>query len=287
MPRINVDLIHPSSQGQMDLSLLFFGKEECVPGHSWGPGLRDSYLVHYVHSGRGVFSLLDRTYELEAGQGFLIPPSALVFYQADEENPWVYSWFGFRGLHAKSLLQQAGLTAEFPVFRTAPIGNPLLDRINPAGYFEHFHDDLVAVREERGRDALSLSILYRLMAELIRCAPEAVTPRTSCSKESYVRQAIEYIENHYSQKISVQDIARFVGLDRTYLSGLFKSQFGLSLQAFLLEYRMNRAVDLLRNKELTVSDVSRSVGYTDPFLFSKMFKKVTGLSPRNARGTEA
>lgn len=46
---------------------------------------------------------------------------------------------------------------------------------------------------------------------------------------------------------------------------------------------MNRAIELLRNPELTISDVSRSVGYTDPFLFSKMFKKVTGHSPRSSR----
>lgn len=274
-----VELIHPSSQDQMDLSLLFYGREECLPGHSWGPGLRDTYILHYVHSGRGVFTILDQTYELEAGQGFLIPPSDLVFYQADHEDPWVYSWVGFRGLNAKSLLQRAGLSARDPIVQAVPDEED-------ACYLDHFHKELMEIKDERTRHAMGMSILYRLLAELTRCSPSPEGEPHSTSRELYIRQAIKFIENHYSQKISVQDIADEVGLDRTYLSGLFKARFGHSLQTFLLEYRMSRAAGLLQNKELSISDVSRSVGYTDPFLFSKMFKKVYGMSPRKAREAE-
>ncbi|WP_422659470.1 AraC family ligand binding domain-containing protein [Paenibacillus sp. EC2-1] len=281
MQSIHVDLASSVPQGQMDLSLLFFGKEICAPCHSWGPGLRDSYIIHYIHSGRGVFSINEETYHLQAGQGFLIPPGKVVYYRADEQDPWIYSWFGFRGLHAKSLLQRSHLSSEHPIFQ---IDNRQ-ETLGPSS-FETYHDELMEISRERMRDVLGLSILYRLMAELIQYSPESsAQSKPSVSKEIYVHQAIEFIENNYSQKISVMDIAHFVGLDRTYLSGLFKAQFGSSLQNFLLEYRMNRAAELLKNKELSISDISRSVGYNDPFLFSKMFKKVTGLSPRNSRIT--
>lgn len=286
MRQIQINLVHPSPQGQMELSLLFFGKEDCVAGHSWGPGLRDSYIIHYVHSGCGVFTIHDQTYHLRAGQGFLIPPDMLVYYCADEQDPWTYSWFGFRGLHAKSLLQRSHLSSHHPVFQVGCKSKTVTTARGTITGFETYYDELMAAREEKSRDVLSLSILYRLMAELIQSSPGALEPRPAVSKEAYVRQAIEFIENNYSQRINVMDIARSVGLDRTYLSGLFKSQFGLSLQTFLLEYRMNRATELLHNKDLTISDISRSVGYIDPFLFSKMFKKVTGLSPRHTRSGE-
>lgn len=283
MQSIHVDLASSLPQGQMDLSLLFFGKEICAPSHSWGPGLRDSYIIHYVHSGCGVFSINEETYYLQAGQGFLIPPGKVVYYCADEFAPWTYSWFGFRGLHAKSLLQRSHLSTEHPIFQ---IGNN--EETRALSSFETYHDELMEIRKERMRDVLGLSILYRLMAELIQHSPEAsAQSKPSVSKEAYVRQAIEFIENNYSQRISVMEIARSVGLDRTYLSGLFKDQFGSSLQNFLLEYRINRAAELLKNKELSISDISRSVGYNDPFLFSKMFKKVTGLSPRNSRNLDS
>ncbi|WP_106769194.1 AraC family transcriptional regulator [Paenibacillus faecalis] len=285
MEHTHVDFVHSSTQGQMELSLLFFGREECSARHSWGPGLRDSYIIHYIHSGRGTFTIHNHTYQLHAGQGFLIPPEVLVYYCANEQEPWTYSWFGFRGLHAKSLLQQSRLTARHPIFQIVCKDKSGTER-EPVTGFETFYEELMAAREKRSRDVLSLSILYRLMAELIENSPEEPDSKPEVSKEAYIRQAIQFIENNYSQRISVMDIARFVGLDRTYLSGLFKSQLGLSLQAFLLEYRMNRAKELLQNKELSISDISRSVGYIDPFLFSKMFKKVTGLSPLHMRNKE-
>ncbi|MBO2944335.1 AraC family transcriptional regulator [Paenibacillus sp. F411] len=280
MSRLMVDMFHSPSDNPLDLRLRFFGREECQPGHAWGPGLRDSYIIHFIHSGQGRFHIGEHSYDLQAGQGFMIPPATLVHYEADLEDPWIYSWYGFSGVQAKPLMQQAGMTVTQPIFDTRG-GEPSED-----GGFHTFHQELVEARDKRSRDVLSLSILYRLMAELIQCSPEQ-TPSSaaqpSSPKEAYIRQAVAYIENHYSQRVTVQDIADEVGLDRTYLSGLFKTRYGLPLQAFLLEYRMSRAAELLRNHALSVSDVSRSVGYTDPFLFSKMFKKATGLSPTSMR----
>nr|WP_068777151.1 AraC family transcriptional regulator [Paenibacillus sp. FJAT-26967] len=274
MAQINVVSSRHSLQGQMDLSLLFFGRQDCPPGHFWGPGLRDSYILHYVHSGSGTYRIGDKTYTLTAGQGFLIPPGTLVYYRADQTDPWTYSWVGFKGLHAKAFMQRAQLSPEDPVFDAGR-----------GSWLELFYSELESALAEPHGDLLSQSTLYRLIAELIRCSPSAAAkPGPSNTKEAYVGKAIEYMESSYSQRISIADIARFVGLDRTYLSSLFKVRFGVSLQIYLLEYRMNRAVQLLRSsKELTVSDVARSVGYTDPFLFSKMFKKVIGSSPSSCR----
>ncbi|WP_054957971.1 AraC family transcriptional regulator [Paenibacillus dakarensis] len=256
-------------QGQIDLSLLFFGMEKCEPGHNWGPGLRNTYILHYIHSGRGVFRTKESVYELEAGQGFVIMPDTLVHYTADETDPWVYSWVGFKGVNVKPLLQQAHIDMKRPIFT-----------VYPAHSLDYFFEELESTFGTRGSDVRGLSILYRIMADIISSSPEIHPGRkTTHSHEDYIQKSIQYIESSYSQKITVLDIARFIGLDRSYLSGLFKERFGLSLQAFLLEYRMSRASELLQNPELSVSDVSRSVGYTDPFLFSKMFKKTVGMAP--------
>ncbi|MGN7359716.1 AraC family transcriptional regulator [Paenibacillus sp. SAF-054] len=274
MAQMNVDYAMPALQGQMDLNPLFYGLEECLPGHTWGPGLRDAYILHYIHRGRGVFRTGETVYELGPGQGFVIMPDALVHYSADESDPWTYSWIGFKGMNAKPLLQRAHITVGHPVYTG-----------NAGSCFGRFYEELNSARDARGSDVLSQSILYRILADLISCSPEpgGSYQRPQPSREGYIRRSIEHIESSYSQRLSVLDIARSVGLDRTYLSGLFKDKFGVSLQTFLLEYRMNRAADLLGNPELSVSDISRSVGYNDPFLFSKMFKKVMGSSPRQYR----
>ncbi|MFX3635684.1 MAG: AraC family ligand binding domain-containing protein [Candidatus Pristimantibacillus sp.] len=261
------------SQLQKELDLLFFGKQQCLPSHSWGPGLRDIFVIHYIHSGSGQFSTGDRTYLLQAGQGFVIIPGTIVHYKADQSEPWTYSWIGFKGLHAKSYMQKAGLNVKNPTFKP-----------DDQKWFDSFYEQLMEADGKRGGEALCQSILYRFIGELIECSEESlVLPKPSYTKESYINKAITYIEHSYSQKITIQDIAQVVGLDRTYLSSLFKERFAISLQTYLLQFRMNMAVELLHNKELSISDISRSVGYTDPFLFSKMFKKVIGTAPRHSR----
>lgn len=260
---------------QMELVLLFYGWEACDSAHYWGPGVRDSYIVHYVHEGQGTVYMGDREYPLTQGQGFLILPDTVIHYEADAEEPWTYSWFGFRGVQAKAFMQRAQLSEEQPVF-TAHDKNmmaALYDEMLQAG-----------TSSVAGGDVLHQSLLYRLMAALIASSPikEEENPLLS-TKETYIRQAVQFMENRYSQRTSILDIAQAVGLDRTYLSGLFKERYGKSLQAFFLEYRMNRAAELLRNPMLSVSEVAHSVGYTDPLLFSKMFKRVTGVSPKGSR----
>ncbi|SFE74821.1 Helix-turn-helix domain-containing protein [Paenibacillus algorifonticola] len=292
MPLTEVRHNRETPQRQMELFLRFFGKEECEPLHSWGPGLRDLYIIHYVISGSGEFSTGGETYQLSQGQGFLITPGAIVHYTADEADPWVYTWIGFDGLHARAFVQRAGLSVSQPIFRAkrtgrddSQDGSGRADN-DGANWFDTSHKQLMDAHETGSRDILYQSILYRLIGELIECADPALTESRSLranSKETYINEAITYIENNYSQKTTVEQIAQVVGLDRTYLSSLFKQQFDLSLQAFLLQFRMNRAVELLSSKQLSVSDISRSVGYTDPFLFSKMFKKVIGHSPRRTR----
>ncbi|MEW4371064.1 AraC family transcriptional regulator [Paenibacillus kandeliae] len=280
----------------MDLKLIFFGKEECLPGHAWGPGVRDDYILHYVHEGTGIFRLGEGEYRLSAHQGFLIPPNTVVQYEADPEQPWVYSWIGFRGLHARTLMERAGLTPEEPVYRFGDeristshqgVNGSTVDTLwKPMlpPTLSSFYEQLLSTSHQPAGDIHAQGILYQIMYELIARLPVPDHGKgRSRSKELHIRQAIDYIETNYSQKITVLDISHSVRLDRTYLSSLFKEKFGLSLQAFMLEYRMNRAVELLQHTALSIGEISRSVGYDDPFLFSKMFKKLKGVSPKHMR----
>ena len=105
----------------------------------------------------------------------------------------------------------------------------------------------------------------------------------SFEQEKYVRKVIEFISKNYSGKISISDIASYIGLDRSYLYVIFNRFMNISPQNFLINYRVERAVDLMQNPELTIGDISRSVGYEDPFQFSKIFKKIKGVSPSEFR----
>ena len=89
-------------------------------------------------------------------------------------------------------------------------------------------------------------------------------------------KAIDYIEKNYSHKITIEGIADYIGIDRKYLSSLFKDIQHTSPQHFLIKYRMDKACILITDELLSITHVAHSVGYDDPLLFSKMFKNTRG-----------
>ena len=78
----------------------------------------------------------------------------------------------------------------------------------------------------------------------------------------------------------VQDLARYIGIDRCYLTYSFKKQLNMSPQEFIIMYRLEIAAGLLKSTNLSVGAISKRIGYSDPFAFSKAFKKGYGMSPK-------
>lgn len=257
-----------------DLDMYQCGTEICNPGHYYGPAVRDHFLVHYIHSGRGRFCIGEKVYSLQKGQGFLICPDIVTYYQADDEDPWHYSWVGFQGLKAESYLQQAGLNLDQPIFTCASE-----DFVNSC--FTH----MIEARSLReGREIRLLGYLYLFLSQLIeQHGKDKFSDRADTRKEIYIQKAIAYIGMNYSRKISISELSRHIGLDRSYLGSLFKEQLGVSPQSFLIHFRMKKACELIKSDSLTIGDISRSVGYDDPMLFSKVFKKHFGIPPREYR----
>ena len=255
-----------------DLEMVQYGQEDCAPGHSYGPAVRDHWLVHFVRSGRGRFHSAGRIWALGPGDGFLICPDQVTYYEADGTDPWHYSWIGFWGSRAPSLLEQGGLTAERPVFhdRTGVIAGCVRDM---GSSFDM----------ERGRDLRLLGQLYLFLAALADTAEPENARGSQGRREAYVAKAIEFFRMNYARPIGVADAAARVGLDRSYFSEIFHAETGLSPRDFLIGLRMEKACQFLGNAGLTIGDVARSVGYDDPLLFSKVFRKTRGLSPRAFR----
>ena len=105
-------LYRPGAKRFRDLNLNFCGYEACDPLHGFGPAVRPNYIIHYILEGRGIYRVGDTTWNLAEGEGFLIEPGTLTFYQADAKEPWTYLGVGFEGVFVKSLVKLACLNAE-------------------------------------------------------------------------------------------------------------------------------------------------------------------------------
>ena len=250
----------------IELSIFNCGLERCAPGQTWGPGIRDHYLIHLVVSGKGTFEVGGKTFEVVPGDLFFARPSQLIRYSADEQQPWEYSWVGFNGACAHKLAAQLPFTDTAPVHHTQ----------DPEG----MRAALTNIYSSRGLEpqdeAAMVGYLYLFLAELIR-RNERQAP--AVGTKDYLEQAVRFIQRNYASDIGVSDVAAYAGVSRSQLYRTFQAGFGLSPHDFLQKYRISEACALLRSRRYTVAEVAGSVGFNDPLYFSRMFKKIKGVTP--------
>ena len=116
------------------------------------------------------------------------------------------------------------------------------------------------------------------MAQLMKEARDTL-PNPGSSSSQYVLAAIKFIQFNYSHDISVDDIAKAVGVSRSHLYRVFMANVGQSPIDYLTGYRISEACSLLKNSHLSIAEIAVSVGFFDQFYFSRVFKKVKGVPP--------
>ena len=229
-----------------DLNPVLFGRMKCIPGNHFGPVIRDYILIHYVENGQGVLYKNNNAYPVHKGQAFIILDGEWVSYVADKNDPWEYRWIAFTGDLAykyKSLP---------PVIN---ISNDLFP--NAEEHQNNFTEYILA------------SQLFRMTAELFAQEKQ---------DNQYIRKVKNYIKYSYMNDIRVEEIAKAVSLDRYYLSRIFKKETGKTIQEYLINVRMNHACTFL-SEGRSVSESAALCGYFDLSNFSKMFKRIYGVSP--------
>ena len=251
----------------LGLAVYSCGVQHCGSCHSWGPAVRDHYLIHYILSGRGTFSYSGKKYNLSAGDGFLVVPSKVVYYCSDENDPWEYCWVGFNGSDAKRLMGYTGLLNKPPVFHYSDDNS-----------FETIIMSICNASGTKPSDEMRMeSGLLLFLATLTDKFGEKETSNTNGYE--YVQKAIKFIEYNYSSDISVNDIASSVGSSRSHLYRIFMQNISIPPNEYLMRYRVNKACELLQNHNLSIGEVAYSAGFADQLYFSRVFKKYMGMPP--------
>lgn len=263
------------NKNNVDINISTCGFEKCNPKLVYGPRVINHYLIHYVVKGKGRFCINGITYEVKAGQGFLIPPDVLGDYEPSEDEPWEYFWVGFNGAKASQYISQAYLSANQPIFSYTKD-----DKLRQC-----MQEMVECTRLTYNKQLRVLTKLYEFICLIIEnnTFGRGDVLLASPTVQDYALEAIEYIENNFFRNITINDVAKYLNLNRSYLYKLFKSYSGISPQQFLINYRMERACELLGSTQLTITQVAASVGYIDSLLFSNRFKKYKGISPTEYR----
>ena len=248
------------------------GYERCTPNKKTiGPRAKSCHILHYVLRGEGILTIQGKEYVAHKDQLFYLPPNIETSYHPSQHDPWEYMWVEFYGAAAKFACKKAHLCPESPVLTPqAP------DEI--ALTFAHLLERNISANTDAA--LASVSLLFQLMAQLQKRntnEEERVPPPRDRQK---IQPVIDYIDANYcNPDTTLNSIAEKMFFNKSYLARIFRQTVGISPQKYIIELRLQRASEMLRHSNYTISDIASVVGYKSPYYFSLEFKKKFGVPP--------
>ncbi len=231
-----------------DFLPLFSGEEKCESGHTFGPHIRDYYIIHFCLSGKGVLFDKYGEHKISAGELFIIRSGESTLYKADDTAPWHYLWIATLGSASEA-------------FATLP-SVIMCDR-------QFFGRIKETIDKNETRSEIYSSYLYELLYR--SASPEGQRKADPLTKIK------SYIDYNYMMNINVESISELFGFERSYLYRIFKARYSMSVKDYIIKLRMGKAAKLLAYH--SVKETASLVGYSDEFAFSKAFKGYFGSSP--------
>lgn len=231
-----------------------------------------SFLCFVVLNGTGELKYEGEMYRLSAGDCVFID-CRKAYSHSTSENLWSLQWCHFYGPSLPSVYEKYKERGGRPVFHPENIKQftqlftELYDLTASSDY----------IRDMRINEKLG-ALLTILMEQSWH--PESITISRKRLELAAVK---EYLDWHYTDKIPLDDLAEHFFINKFYLSKIFKETYGTTVNNYLISKRITRAKQLLRFTDMTVDEVGAAVGMGDANYFSRMFRKVEGISPREYR----
>lgn len=225
---------------------------------------KDTYKLFYLTDGECSIFVDETKFVLSKHQSFMVFPNQRVIMQPNPEITVSLNWVEFGGNVAMSILSQTTFCREFPVVGEIDI--------------PHF-EDYFFIPDSGARSACYRVRAGAAIATLLSFYMEFF-PKSASGFNMYVESALDFIEQNFRNvHLSVQQVADHVKIDRTYLYRLFKQEKGMSIVEYINRRRVSRAEVMLIDMQIPVKDVALSVGFSDPMYFSRVFKRLNGMTP--------
>jgi AraC-like DNA-binding protein len=227
------------------------------------------YQLVYVTRGRGELRVdgLADSLPITEGSVLLVLPGVRHAYRPDPATGWSERWVGFKGPWADALRGAGLLSAEHPLF------HPGLDERLLELFEELF---AVVAAQEPYYQARAGSLVMRLLAEVLARSRGAELADDSAR---LVDRAKFLMAEKVYGSLSVDGIGEALGVTQTRFYETFKAYTGLTPYQYFIQLKINKAKELLSNGETSVKEAAFSLGFDDPYYFSRLFKKKTGTSP--------
>lgn len=248
------------------------GSYPSAPGHFVGRerGAPQAILI-YCLAGAGTLVLRNELFSVNRGVLFVIPPDVPHTYSADPDDPWSIFWVHFRGEQTDATLTSLGVSESSPLMHV-----PDVRRMRAA------FEDVYACINYHYSDAGLLSMsaqLLRLISEIKLHRGQPIGQPGRQLAEDRVSETIGFMQDHLHLALRLEDLAAHAGRSVSHYSKVFKELTGQAPMAYFAQLKTRKACELLDETSMSVAEIAGELGYTDPFYFSRHFKRVQGCSP--------
>jgi AraC-like DNA-binding protein len=233
----------------------------------------DQAVLIYCVTGSGWCRTPTAELKVSPGELLIVPPGAAHKYGADERRPWTIHW-----VHAKGRLLRPYLD------ELHTVDQPTVAFIGKDPQTVALFEEVLEIAESGYGFAQLLQAgqaLSHLFAVLVRRSRE--THREADDTEQRVAQSIEYLKSHLERGLDVKSMAKLAGLSPSHYSALFKLQTGYAPIDYMARLRMHRACQLLDTTNHSMKSIASMVGYQDQLYFSRVFRAINEVSPREYR----
>ena len=248
-----------------DCHVISLGHDLSYPAKRHGPRSINRFILHYVIRGKGVF----KGNTVRAGQVFFTHPYEEVLIDSDLKEPLEFYYIGIAGPGTEAIMKNAG-------FFSVPsiVECPFIDRIPSL-----FYEPLFEAHSDTDPDYYLMSFFLRLMS-LHKVHNIKATETPTDDAFFYYKQALMFIEEYLLSGITPSDVAQFLHISPSYLRVIFSRYCKFSLRELLIRKRIECAASHLVFHQCSVVEAANLCGYEDYTLFSRIFKKYTGMSPQ-------
>jgi AraC-like DNA-binding protein len=231
------------------------------------------FILIYCIDGKGEIRLNETIHSIPSDHFFIIPAGMPHAYRSDEQNPWSIYWIHFSGLKSGNYSRVA--------CQALPIERSKTSRIN----------DRIDLFSEIFRN-LDRGFSIETLEYVNLCLPHLLASFTHLSQFRLIKesgekdpvvQSINFMLESLTKKLKLGEIAAETGLSASHYSRLFQNRTGHSPIDYFIQLKIQRACRLLDNSGWMIADVAREMGFDDQFYFSRVFRKVMGMSPGEYR----
>ena len=239
------------------LNIILFGHASDPAETQWH-GTHNRYAIHFVTSGKGIFN--GKT--IHAGQGFIVYPETLDKYYADPENPWSYLWLCCKDEKILELLSIYNPDPKTTIFEY----NHITDVQNIEKYIIANNNTIVPSLK-------LLEYLLQFLNKQISSKPDMNFPK------NYIHFFTNYVDSNIQSALTIAEITSILGITQHYLHRICLKHLGIPPKQYISERKLYHAKKLLKETDMPIAKIAHTIGFDDPFVFTRFFTKNIGIPP--------